>query len=899
MRGGWAVSRHWWQQFPGYWEHWGGPLGRGGGAGPVRSGPLIPTDHPPRCRGSRCPPPPPPFLLLFLLLPGGSALSFPRDLIPRSTVGLAVTASYPRFGGLRGDNATAHLGLGFQRLLRLNRTLLLAARDHIYAFDLGQDTGTLYPQRHLTWETRDRENCAMRGRLQDECHNYIRVLVPRDPGTLLVCGTNAFSPLCRTYRVSSLSQEGEELSGQARCPFDAKQSVVALFVDGSLYSATVADFQASDSVIYRSLSPGQPPLRTLKYSSRWLQEPHFVQALPYGPYVYFFFREVAVELSALGKVVVARVARLCRNDRGGSRRVLERRWTSFLKLRLQCAVPGDTVFYFDVLEAVTPPRTLHGRPAVLALFGTQPNSIPGSAVCAFYLGDMERAFEGPFAEPRGATWAPVPEEGVPRPRPGGCAGMGPSAGIVTSGDFPDETLTFAKEHPLLHGALAPAGGRPLFTHTGTRLTQLAVDVGAGPRGDRTVLFLGAEDGRVLKVLAATQHPGGTLAPGDTGDTGDTDSETLLLEDINLYDPRRCRGPRRVLGMELNPPGREVFVAFSGCLVRVPVSRCTQHGACRRSCLAARDPYCVWLPPRGCVPFSEDLPSGFEQDLDGAGGITGSCQDTAAAGDSDTDGDLAHGVRQPGPGAAATVPVPVLVGCVLGSFALGALATGLLVAACRRPAVPKGPPEPPTPRPPSQPPVPRLYPQLPGAAGPRDPPEPPPPPPGPPQPPGERPRELATEPRSPQTPRPGPPEPPGPGPPPKVTLEELRQRLQGGGGGSGWPPPGAGSFANRVQPGTPFSGLPPAPRDGAPRRMDVPPDSPPPPRRPLAQRHSLGGGTPARPPLGLARGLTRMHSLGTPGGPPWGPRHSPLERSLSVKPPVLPKPLLVPAAPGRP
>lgn len=160
--------------------------------------------------------------------------------------------------------------------------------------------------------------------------------------------------------------------------------------DGSLYSATVADFQASDAVIYRSLSPGQAPLRTLKYSSRWLQgtpergrgwgglwggmgvqgcrrdgvgvtgvggcgrvmrgggrgcraaiggyraieggrmqgraeheavgqgqevagsdgpsdlpcppEPHFVQVLPYGPYVYFFFREVAVELSALGKV---------------------------------------------------------------------------------------------------------------------------------------------------------------------------------------------------------------------------------------------------------------------------------------------------------------------------------------------------------------------------------------------------------------------------------------------------------------------------------------------------------------------------------------------------------------------------------------------------------------------
>ncbi|XP_037267692.1 semaphorin-6C isoform X2 [Falco rusticolus] len=658
---------------PGHWEGGTGRTGRGrwehcphsggcpqGCSVPPPPVPQFPVPRPaPGSPGGPVPVAmlgvPLPFILL-LLLAGGAAQSFPRDLVPRSTVGLAATAAYPRFGGLGGANGTAQLGLDFQRMLRLNGTLFVAARDHIYAFNLGQDKGMLYPERYLTWESRDRENCAMRGRLQDECHNYIRVLVPRDAGTLLACGTNAFSPLCRTYQVSSLAQEGEEVSGQARCPFDAKQSIVALFVDGSLYSATVADFQASDAVIYRSLSPGRPPLRTLKYSSRWLQEPHFVQALPYGPYVYFFFREVAVELSALGKVAVARVARVCRNDRGGSPRVLERRWTSFLKVRLQCAVPGDAIFYFDVLEAVTPPRALHGRPAVLALFGTQPNSIPGSAVCAFYLADVERAFEGPFAEPRGAssTWMPVPEDRVPRPRPGCCAGMGPAAGIVTSGDFPDETLAFAKEHPLLHGAVAPAGGRPLFTRTGTRLTQLAVDTGAGPRGNQTVLFLGAEDGRVLKVLAATQHPGatqhpsGTPAPGDSqepGDTGDATSETLLLEEISLYDPRRCQGPRgasRVLGLELHPPGQELYVAFAGCLVRLPLSRCARHGACRRSCLAARDPYCVWLPRQGCVPFSEDLPNGFKQDVEGYPGTAGTCQDAPAVGDSDGDRDLAHG-----------------------------------------------------------------------------------------------------------------------------------------------------------------------------------------------------------------------------------------------------------------
>ncbi|KAM4755751.1 semaphorin-6C isoform 1-T1 [Cyanocitta cristata] len=850
-----------------------------------------------------------PFVLLLLLLAGVPAQSFPRDLVARSTVGLTATAAYPRFGGLRGDNGTARLGLDFQRMLRLNGTLFVAARDHIYAFELGQDKGTLYPERHLTWEPQDRENCAMRGRRQDECHNYIRVLVPRDAETLLACGTNAFSPLCRTYQVSSLARQGDEVSGQARCPFDAKQSIVALFVDGSLYSATVADFQASDAVIYRSLSPGRAPLRTLKYSSRWLQEPHFVQVLPYGPYVYFFFREVAVELSALGKVLVARVARVCRNDRGGSPRVLERRWTSFLKVRLQCSVPGDTVFYFDVLEAVTPPQTLHGRPAVLALFGTQPNSIPGSAVCAFYLADVERSFEGPFAEPRGATWTPVPEDKVPQPRPGCCAGMGPAAGVVTSGDFPDETLVFAKEHPLLHGAVGPAGGRPLFTRTGTRLTQLAVDTGAGPRGNQTVLFLGAEDGRVLKVLAAaqrpetTQTPGGTPAPGDTRELGDSGAKTLLLEEISLYDPGRCRGPRgtgvpsRVLGLELHLPGRELLVAFAGCLVRLPLSRCAHHGSCRGSCLAARDPYCVWLPSKGCVPFSEDLPSGFQQDVEGSLGISGSCRGPTAVGDGDEDGDVVHEVRHPGPGAAATVPVPVLVGCVLGAFVLGALATGLVAICCQRPAVPKTPPEPPcAPRTPAQPPVPRLYPALPPCPEPPEPPCPEPPA----LPPARAPRERELR-RGHSVPL-GPagcPEPPGPGPPAKASLEELLQRLHGSSGGSGWPvtPPATGSFANRVQPRAAGPGPLFAPHDRAPVRLDVPPDSPPAPRRPLAQSHSLGG-TPVSPP-GPPRGLTRMHSLGTPGGTPWAPRPGTLERSLSMKPPTLPKPLLLPAAPGRP
>lgn len=43
-----------------------------------------------------------------------------------------------------------------------------------------------------------------------------------------------------------------------------------VFLEGKLYSATVADFQASDSVIYRSMGDGSA-LRTIKYDSKWLK----------------------------------------------------------------------------------------------------------------------------------------------------------------------------------------------------------------------------------------------------------------------------------------------------------------------------------------------------------------------------------------------------------------------------------------------------------------------------------------------------------------------------------------------------------------------------------------------------------------------------------------------------
>ncbi|KAI9515439.1 Semaphorin-6D [Dissostichus eleginoides] len=548
---------------------------------------------------------------------------------------------FPSFQGLMSDNDTVRLGLDFQRMLRINRMLYIAARDHVFAINLASSSEQIIPQQKLTWKTKDVEKCTVRGKNSDECYNYIKVLVPRNDETLFACGTNAFNPTCRNYKMSTLEQEGEEVVGQARCPFESRQSNVGLFAGGDFYSATMTDFLASDAVIYRSLGESSPVLRTVKYDSKWLREPHFLHAIEYGNYVYFFLSEIAVEYTTLGKVVFSRVARVCKNDNGGSPRVLERYWTSFLKARLNCSVPGDSFFYFDVLQSLTNVLQINHRPAVLGVFTTQANSITGSAVCAFYMDDIEKAFSGKFKEQRNSetAWTPVPEDQVPKPRPGCCAGEGSAAAYKSSTTFPDDTLTFIKSYPLMDESVPSVNDRPYFTRTTSRfkLTQIAVDTSAGPNKNHTVVFLGSDNGHVLKILASTEGANASFS-------------SQLLEDIDVYNPSKCNvqgEDRRVLGLELDRDHHALFVAFSSCVIRVPLSRCSDYTTCKKSCLSSRDPYCVWLKSGSCATvspgfkgsFEQDVENGYQQNPDTCHDVLATTRKQNTALDSAYDGDL--------------------------------------------------------------------------------------------------------------------------------------------------------------------------------------------------------------------------------------------------------------------
>ncbi|XP_078386060.1 semaphorin-6D isoform X4 [Cetorhinus maximus] len=616
-----------------------------------------------------------PFLLLMVC--PTVAVSFPEDDEPINTIEFQHSRQYPIFRGRLLGNESLHR-LDYQLMLKIEDILYIAGRDQVYAINLNDPPrAEIISSKKLTWKSRqqDRNNCAMKGKHKDECHNFIKVFVPKSDDTVFVCGTNAFNPVCRYYRLDTLDYNGEEVSGLARCPFDAKQTNVALFADNKLYSATVADFLASDAVIYRSMGDGSA-LRTIKYDSKWIKEPHFLHAVEYGNYVYFFFREIAVEHNNLGKAVYSRVARICKNDMGGSQRVLEKHWTSFLKARLNCSVPGDSFFYFDVLQSITDIIEINGYPTIVGVFTTQLNSIPGSAVCAFNMEDIEKSFKGRFKEQKtpDSVWTAVPEDRVPKPRPGCCAGHGPAESYKISIDFPDETLAFIKSHPLMDSAVPSLIEEPWFTKTRVRyrLTAIAIDNAAGPRQNYTVTFIGSEAGMVLKVLTKT--------------TPNSLNDSILLEEMDVFNPLKCNAAneddRKVLGLQIDKDHHAVFVAFSSCVIRVPLSHCEHYGTCKKACIGSRDPYCAWLDNKSCGIVRPGINTVFEQDVEsGNTAHLGECHEIlATTPDYKTFGDPTSGVRwevQSGD-ANQMVHMNVLITCVLAAFVLGAFISGIAV-----------------------------------------------------------------------------------------------------------------------------------------------------------------------------------------------------------------------------
>ncbi|KAL1513542.1 hypothetical protein ABEB36_002943 [Hypothenemus hampei] len=463
--------------------------------------------------------------------------------------------------------------------MRDTESLLVGGRNVVYNLTFSD----LVEQQRLVWYSHDNDAkmCIMKGKDEENCQNYIRIMAKTSQNRLLLCGTNAFKPICREYNVLNRNYTVErEKPGQAVCPYDPHHNSTAIYVDGDLYTGTVADFSGMDPIIYRE------PLQTEQYDSMSLNAPDFVGSMTQGDYVYFFFRETAVEYINCGKAVYSRVARVCKNDRGGPHR-FRNRWTSFLKSRLNCSVTGEFPFYFNEIQSTT--ELIDGKygdvsaQLIYGTFTTPPNSISGSAVCAFSLQDITDTFEGNFKEQTAinSNWLPVLSSKVPDPRPGQCHN--------DSRTLPDLTLNFIKTHSLMDESVPNFFGQPIVIRTSFhyRFTQIAVDPQVIVPGGKAydVLFIGTDNGKIIKAV--------------NGLSADTRQgvRTVVVEEIQIF-PGHV--PVRGIKIMKSAKGEGRLIVVSDSEVQsLRLHRCDSNkiSSCSE-CVALQDPYCAWDKVQG-------------------------------------------------------------------------------------------------------------------------------------------------------------------------------------------------------------------------------------------------------------------------------------------------------------
>ncbi|KAF0028165.1 hypothetical protein F2P81_019252 [Scophthalmus maximus] len=451
--------------------------------------------------------------------------------------------------------------------------LIVGARNHLFRLNL--EDLTLIQEAEWRCDEFTKGACFSRGKSEEECQNYIRVLLVNG-NRLFTCGTNAFTPICTNRTLTNLTEIHDQISGMARCPYNPLHNSTALITSsGELYAATAMDFSGRDPAIYRSLG-GLPPLRTAQYNSKWLNEPNFVSSYDIANFTYFFFRENAVEHDC-GRTVFSRAGRVCKNDIGG-RFLLEDTWTTFMKARLNCSRPGEIPFNYNELQGTF---YLPELELLYGIFTTNVNSIAASAVCAFNLSAISQVFNGPFKyqENSRSAWLPYPN-----PNPDF------QCGTIDSGTYVNLTernLQDAQKFLLMHEVVQPVVPVPYFMEDNVRFTHVAVDVVQGKDMLFHIIYLATDYGTIRKVLSPLNQSTGSC----------------LLEEIELFPPRKRQPIRSLLILHSRS---ELYVGVRDQVIKIPLKRCSYHKS-REACVGARDPYCGWdLLLKKCTTLEESV-----------------------------------------------------------------------------------------------------------------------------------------------------------------------------------------------------------------------------------------------------------------------------------------------------
>uniref|UniRef100_A0A3B4BJA8 Uncharacterized protein n=1 Tax=Periophthalmus magnuspinnatus TaxID=409849 RepID=A0A3B4BJA8_9GOBI len=414
--------------------------------------------------------------------------------------------------------------------------------------------------------------------------NYTTLLLSEERDALYVGAREA---------IFELNKNDITEDGRGRCSFDPYQSFTSVMV-GDLYTGTAYNFLGSEPIISR-YSPPHSLLRT-EYSTSWLN-PSFVfadviregrkKADGEDDKIYYFFTEVSVEYEFFGKLLIPRVARVCKQGDLGGQRTLQKKWTSFLKAKLVCSMP-ELNFVFNVVHDVFILKGAHWKDTVIYGVFTSQGNVGLSAVCAYNLTAVEDVFsKGKYmqkatVEHSHTKW--VRYNGVtPTPRPGACINNEMrQENIESSLHLPDKTLQFVKDHPLLEDPVLPIGNGPRLITKDVNYTQIVVD---------RVLAL---DGNIYDVIF-------TGTKGILHKSVVYEGNVHTIEEIQLL-----KNAEPIKNLLLSTKTQSIYAGSDSGVVQCPTYMCGKYLSCT-DCILARDPYCSWDPQtERCILLIQNL-----------------------------------------------------------------------------------------------------------------------------------------------------------------------------------------------------------------------------------------------------------------------------------------------------
>ncbi|XP_007896966.1 semaphorin-4E [Callorhinchus milii] len=484
-----------------------------------------------------------------------------------------------------------------------HKLLIVGARDAIFALNIEDISKTISQEAWPAPEANSSE-CEKKGKSRNEdCRNYIVGIHRVTENNLYVCGTHAFHPMCDYMTVDNgkIQLKRQPKFSKGKAPYDPKYTYTSIVVDGELYSATENNFLGSQPIFQRSLKDSS--LRTENIGC-WLKNPNFVyvdvvresEDSPEGDEdkIYLFFSEVAIEYNFKSEVLISRVARVCKGDKGGQR-ILQRKWSSFVKAGLECNFPKSN-YPFNVIQDVFLLRAPKWRDNIFyATFTSQWSLQNNSAVCTFTMAAIQKVFnEGNFK-----TFDIIHHKMMesikpnPVPRPGTCINNNlTKSGYKTSLDLPDQTLLFLQTHPLLNDVVMPKDNQPVLVKQATIYTQIVVHrVTATDQKQYNVIFLGTDKGYLHKALSIT-------------------GKMFIVEEVQIFPSEEP-----VKNLQISPTRGQLYISSPSQVVQVPVAVCSQHKTCW-DCVLARDPYCAWdTMSRQCLNIASKDSKGWIQNVE--------------------------------------------------------------------------------------------------------------------------------------------------------------------------------------------------------------------------------------------------------------------------------------------